>query len=116
LKGKSRVNRAGRGGFGYDPVFYLRDYGLTMAQLPADEKHRISHRGPRRPIDLPPLETINAGFIVGFPAPGRRAAGDASSRRKFAIKGFYRFGSFHHGKMACFFQGEELRLRQSVYQ
>jgi XTP/dITP diphosphohydrolase len=36
---------AGDGGFGYDPVFYLPDRGLTMAELPALEKHRISHRG-----------------------------------------------------------------------
>lgn len=36
---------AGEGGFGYDPVFYLPERGLTMAQLPAGEKHRISHRG-----------------------------------------------------------------------
>lgn len=36
---------AGDGGFGYDPVFFLPDHGLTMAQLPAAEKHRISHRG-----------------------------------------------------------------------
>lgn len=36
---------AGLAGFGYDPVFYLPEYGLTMAQLDPDEKHRISHRG-----------------------------------------------------------------------
>lgn len=36
---------AGEGGFGYDPVFYLPDRGLTMAQLTAAEKHQISHRG-----------------------------------------------------------------------
>jgi XTP/dITP diphosphohydrolase len=35
----------GMGGFGYDPVFYLPDRDLTMAQLPATEKHQISHRG-----------------------------------------------------------------------
>jgi len=35
---------AGQGGFGYDPVFYLPDYGCTMAQLPQAEKNRISHR------------------------------------------------------------------------
>ncbi len=34
----------GEGGFGYDPVFYLPSYGKTMAQLPAGEKNRISHR------------------------------------------------------------------------
>lgn len=36
---------AGEGGFGYDPVFFLPEWGMTMAQLPAAEKHRISHRG-----------------------------------------------------------------------
>jgi XTP/dITP diphosphohydrolase len=34
----------GSGGFGYDPVFYLPEYALTMAELPADTKNRISHR------------------------------------------------------------------------
>jgi XTP/dITP diphosphohydrolase len=34
----------GSGGFGYDPVFYLPDHGCTMAELPAREKNRISHR------------------------------------------------------------------------
>ena len=35
----------GDGGFGYDPVFYLPEKGCTMAQLPAEEKNAISHRG-----------------------------------------------------------------------
>ncbi len=35
----------GENGFGYDPIFYLPDHGATMAQLPSDEKNRISHRG-----------------------------------------------------------------------
>lgn len=35
----------GDGGFGYDPVFYLSERNLTMAQLPSSEKHAISHRG-----------------------------------------------------------------------
>lgn len=34
----------GEGGFGYDPVFYLPEYGKTMAELGAI-KHKISHRG-----------------------------------------------------------------------
>ncbi|TAK37129.1 MAG: XTP/dITP diphosphatase [Chloroflexota bacterium] len=34
----------GENGFGYDPIFYLPDRQLTMAQLPEDEKNRISHR------------------------------------------------------------------------
>ena len=36
---------AGDGGFGYDPVFYLPSFQQTMAQLPAAQKHQISHRG-----------------------------------------------------------------------
>jgi XTP/dITP diphosphohydrolase len=36
---------AGSGGFGYDPVFFLPDYGRTMAQLAPADKHHISHRG-----------------------------------------------------------------------
>jgi XTP/dITP diphosphohydrolase len=36
---------AGSGGFGYDPIFYLPAYGQTLAQIPIDEKDRISHRG-----------------------------------------------------------------------
>ncbi len=31
-------------GFGYDPIFYLLDRGVTMAELPPAEKNRISHR------------------------------------------------------------------------
>jgi len=36
---------AGEHGFGYDPVFYLPDRGLTMAQLSSAVKNQISHRG-----------------------------------------------------------------------
>jgi XTP/dITP diphosphohydrolase len=35
---------AGKGGFGYDPVFYLPEQGVTAAELPAEIKNRISHR------------------------------------------------------------------------
>jgi XTP/dITP diphosphohydrolase len=35
----------GEGGFGYDPLFLVREYGLTMAELPMEIKNRISHRG-----------------------------------------------------------------------
>lgn len=34
----------GEGGFGYDPVFLLPERGRTMAELPPEEKNRISHR------------------------------------------------------------------------
>lgn len=35
----------GAGGFGYDPHFWLPALGKTAAELPADEKNRLSHRG-----------------------------------------------------------------------
>ena len=35
----------GEGGFGYDPYFFLPELGKTAAQLPAEQKNRISHRG-----------------------------------------------------------------------
>ena len=35
----------GEAGFGYDPVFVIAGDGRTMAELTAEEKHRVSHRG-----------------------------------------------------------------------
>ena len=35
----------GEGGFGYDPLFYLPEFGKTMAELSMEEKNQISHRG-----------------------------------------------------------------------
>ena len=37
--------QAGDGGFGYDPIVFLPDQNKTIAQLSAEEKHAISHRG-----------------------------------------------------------------------
>ena len=44
---EGRITRepAGEGGFGYDPVFWVPDRGCTSAELPAEEKNRLSHRG-----------------------------------------------------------------------
>ena len=36
---------AGTNGFGYDPIFYLPEYGKTSAQIPLEKKNEISHRG-----------------------------------------------------------------------
>ena len=36
---------AGENGFGYDPIFYLPEYGCTSAEISMEEKNKISHRG-----------------------------------------------------------------------
>lgn len=36
---------AGSGGFGYDPILMIPEYGVTSAELTIDQKNRISHRG-----------------------------------------------------------------------
>ena len=36
---------SGDGGFGYDPVFFVPETGCTSAELPAETKNRMSHRG-----------------------------------------------------------------------
>ena len=35
----------GEGGFGYDPIFYCTALGATFAELSAEQKHAVSHRG-----------------------------------------------------------------------
>ena len=34
----------GSNGFGYDPIFFLPEFGLTMAELSLEQKNRVSHR------------------------------------------------------------------------
>ncbi|MBS1720065.1 MAG: RdgB/HAM1 family non-canonical purine NTP pyrophosphatase [Armatimonadetes bacterium] len=44
-EGQIGFEPSGGGGFGYDPIFWLPSLGCTMADLTADQKHQISHRG-----------------------------------------------------------------------
>jgi XTP/dITP diphosphohydrolase len=43
--GEIALRPCGTSGFGYDPYFFLPDLGKTAAELPAEQKNRISHRG-----------------------------------------------------------------------
>ena len=36
---------AGENGFGYDPIFYLPEFGKSSAEISPEQKNRISHRG-----------------------------------------------------------------------
>jgi len=44
FNGQINYSSAGKGGFGYDPIFYLQEYQRTAAELPADIKNKLSHR------------------------------------------------------------------------
>ena len=44
-EGRIAEEPRGEGGFGYDPVFLLPERGLTIAELPPEEKNAVSHRG-----------------------------------------------------------------------
>lgn len=44
-EGRIATQPSGAGGFGYDPIFWLPEMDCTMADLTADQKHAISHRG-----------------------------------------------------------------------
>lgn len=35
----------GENGFGYDPIFYVPEYGVTTAEMSPEQKNKISHRG-----------------------------------------------------------------------
>ncbi|WHU56468.1 RdgB/HAM1 family non-canonical purine NTP pyrophosphatase [Trueperella pyogenes] len=45
MAGQLRYERAGEGGFGYDPIFQPEGYDVTNAQLSPADKNAISHRG-----------------------------------------------------------------------
>lgn len=45
MEGLIAKEPAGQGGFGYDPILYLPQYGMTSAEITMEEKNKISHRG-----------------------------------------------------------------------
>lgn len=45
IEGIIGYEERGENGFGYDPIFFLPEYGKTTAQLSPAEKNKISHRG-----------------------------------------------------------------------
>lgn len=45
MEGRIGHEIAGENGFGYDPIFFLPEYGCTSAQLTPEKKNSLSHRG-----------------------------------------------------------------------
>ncbi|AZM97867.1 RdgB/HAM1 family non-canonical purine NTP pyrophosphatase [Vreelandella venusta] len=44
-EGEILAHPRGNGGFGYDPLFWLPDQGMSVAELSSETKNRLSHRG-----------------------------------------------------------------------
>lgn len=45
IEGRIAHETAGENGFGYDPIFYVPEYGCTTAEMDPELKNRLSHRG-----------------------------------------------------------------------
>lgn len=45
MEGRIALKPAGENGFGYDPIFWLDEFGCTSAELTREQKNAISHRG-----------------------------------------------------------------------
>lgn len=45
MEGQIGYEERGENGFGYDPIFYLPEYGCYSGELPLEEKNKLSHRG-----------------------------------------------------------------------
>ena len=45
IEGRIGYKESGENGFGYDPIFYVPEYGCTTAELSPEQKNAISHRG-----------------------------------------------------------------------
>lgn len=59
-RGEITLGPRGEGGFGYDPLFLLPELGRTSAELTAEEKGRLSHRGQATRLLVPVLEELAA--------------------------------------------------------
>jgi XTP/dITP diphosphohydrolase len=58
-EGEIIFEERGANGFGYDPIFYIPEFGRTMAELPSDVKNRISHRGRALLAAAPFINRLN---------------------------------------------------------
>jgi XTP/dITP diphosphohydrolase len=63
VNGMIIADKRGKEGFGYDPVFIPEGYNITFAEMPLQEKNKISHRAMA-------FEKLRV-FLCGLPDPGQ---------------------------------------------
>jgi len=61
-EGSIAAARTGTGGFGYDPIFFLPELGLTMAQIPLEKKNTLSHRARAIAQMVPFIRKLSGGI------------------------------------------------------
>lgn len=62
MEGRIAYEIAGGNGFGYDPIFYLPQYGCTSAELSPEKKNELSHRGEGLRLMRKVMEEKLCGF------------------------------------------------------
>ena len=63
MEGTIAEKAAGNGGFGYDPILFLPEFGVTSAEITMEQKNRISHRGKALEAMKRKLEEIYKGDV-----------------------------------------------------
>lgn len=58
IEGRISRMRRGKDGFGYDPLFFMPDFGRTMAELTVIQKNKVSHRAQAFQKAIPILKEL----------------------------------------------------------
>ena len=59
VEGEILSERHGNGGFGYDPLFYFKQFGKTLAEVTPEEKNSVSHRANAIKLFAEKLKTLD---------------------------------------------------------
>lgn len=59
VEGEILTERHGNGGFGYDPLFYFKQFGKTLAEVSPEEKNSVSHRANAIKLFAEKLKTLD---------------------------------------------------------